>query len=736
MTTPQPDLHILNLSRRQLMQSGAGLALAMMLPLAPVLAQIRDTSAALAPPIKVKDDPVAFVRIDPDNTVVVICKHLESGQGTYTGLATLVAEELGCSWAQIRVEPAPSHIFTYSNGLMGGAMGTGGQTGMQSSWMVYRTTAAAARQMILAAAATRWGVDADSLTLSDGVVKHASGKQATLGELAADAGKQKVPKAVVLKDPSRYKYIGKQFPRVDSRVKVNGTAMYPQDVHLPGMLTAVVARPTRIDSKVKRFDAAATLAMPGVVEVVQVESGIAVIGKDFWSAKRGRDVLKVEWDDSAASRHSTQSLTEELLASLDTEGTEAAKRGDAGAALAKASKKISVQYIVPHLAHATMEPMNVVVQLTDHRLDLWGGPQMQMLDLPTLAFVLRMLPTHIHLHMMYVGGSFGRRAQPHTQAHIEAVRIARDMKNKGVPLKVVWTREDDLSSAHSYFRPGFVHRIEAGLDAQGNVVAWRHKMAGKSILASTLMRVMMKGGIDDMSVEGGRDQPYDIPNFLVTARSPAQAPLASWLRTSGTFHNGFAVESTIDQLAILAGADPVAFRRKMLGKSPRALAALDMAADKAGWSTPLAPGKPGEKRGRGVAVLPAHRSFGAAVIEVTIKADKSIQVDRVVCVVDCGTPVNPDNIRSQIEGATAFGLSSALMSQITFADGQVQQTNFHQYEVLRMHQMPKVEAWIVPSDAEPNGASETPMAPIAPALANAIAAATGQRLTSIPFKLA
>jgi len=733
MTNHRSPIRIVNLSRRQLLQSGVGLALAVVLPPESWAQDSQSEGAAAGPPVN--PDPQGYIRINADDTVVVRSKHLEMGQGVHTGLATLVAEELGCSWSQIRVEGAPSDVRRYPNFLMGGYMGTGGQTSMQSSWLAYRSAGAAARAMVLAAAAQRWGVAASELTLSEGVVKHAASKRsATLGALAGDAGKLPVPADVKLKDAKEFVFIGKHFPRVDNRAKVRGTAMYTQDMTLPGMLTAVVARPTRIGSKVKSFDASATLAMPGVVQVVQVSSGVAVVAKDFWSAKRGRDVLNIEWDDSAASRHSSVDIIKQLQASLSQPGTVAAKNGDADAAMGKVAKKLVAEYTVPYLQQATMEPMNVVVNLQGDSLELWGGPQMQLMDLPTLAGVLGLKPEKISLNMLYVGGSFGRRAQPHTQAHLEAVFIAKGLKQPA-PLKVVWTREDDMSSAFSYFRPAFAHRIEAGLDDKGNLVAWKHAMAGQSILMGTGMEGMVQGGVDVMSVEGGFDQPYDIPNLLVDVRTPKLPILPTWLRTTGTFHNGFAVESTIEQLAALAGVDSIEFRRRMLAKSPRALAALNLAVEKAGWSKPLAPGLAGEKRGRGVAVLPSHRSYGAAVVEVTIMADKTIRVDRVVSAMDCGLVLNPDNVRNQMEGAAAFGISSTLYNEITFADGLVEQTNFHNFPVLRMHQMPKVEAYFVASDAVPNGGSETPMAPIPAALANAVAAASGQRLTAIPLKL-
>lgn len=725
---------IVNLSRRRFVKAGGALVLAISAPSIALAQAPGGEGPASGPPVK--PDPLGYLRIEPDNTVVVLSKHLEMGQGVHTGLATMVAEELGCTWSQIRVAPAPSDLRRYPNFLMGGFMGTGGQTSMQSSWLAYRGAGAAARAMLIGAAAQQWRVPASELTVGEGAVHHGkSQRRATFGELASGAARQPVPTDVKLKDAKHFTVIGKHFPRVDSRAKVRGTAMYTQDMMLPGMLTAVVARPTRVGSKARSFDAAAALAVSGVRQVIAVKSGVAVVATNFWSAKRGRDALKVVWDDSAASRHSSDDILRQLRESLRTPGTVAAKRGDADTALSKATKRIDAEYSVPYLTQATMEPMNVIVHLQPDSLDLWGGPQMQLMDQPTLAHVLGLTPDKVRLHMLYVGGSFGRRAQPHTQAHIEAVQIAQELKTP-VPLKVVWTREDDMASAFSYFRPAFAHRIEAAIDDEGNIVAWKHAMAGQSILTGTAMEGMVQRGVDIMSVEGGFDQPYDIPNLLTDVRSPKFPVLPTWLRTTGTFHNSFAVESTIDQLAKLAGRDPVVYRRKFLGKSPRALAALNLAVEKAQWNKPLAPGKPGERRGRGVAVSPSHRSFGAAVVEVTVGPDNSIRVDRVVSAMDCGVVLNPDNVRSQMEGAAAFGLSSALYNENTMVDGQVQQTNFNTFPVLRMHQMPRVETYTVKSDAVPSGGSETPMASIAAALANAIANAAGRRLTTIPLRLA
>jgi len=724
------QIAFVNVSRRDFLRTGAAFSLAV--TLSPMAFAAGAEGGSMPPPPL--PDPLGFLRIGKDNTVTVISKHLEMGQGIYTGLATLVAEELGASWEQIRVEPAPADLRRYANVLMG-AMGTGGQTGSQSSYIIYRQAGAAARAMLVAAAAEQWKVPVASVVVDSGMLRTTAGTQsATFGAMAEAAAKQKVPTDVNLKDAKDFVFIGKRFPRVDSRAKVTGAAKFPLDVKLPGMRVAVVARPTRVGVKLKTFDASAAMKVRGVVKVLAVPSGVAVVAEDFWAAKKGRDALKISWDESGAFQLSSADILKDLRAAAQAPAKVAAARGDVDGSFAKAAKTVAYAFDIPYLAHATMEPMNCVVQLGKDSCEVWGGTQMQLLDQPALAKELGLKLEQVKLNMTYVGGSFGRRAQPHSQAHLEAVRIAK-LLDDGRPLKVMWTREEDMASAQSYYRPAYAHRIEVGLDDKGNVVAWRHQVAGQSILRGMPMEVKMRDGVDFFSVEGGIDQPYDIANFSMRLAMPEYPILTSWLRTSGTFHNGFAVESTIDQIAQDSKRDPVEFRRGMLAKSPRALAALNLAADKAGWARALAPGKAGERRGRGVAVTPSHRSFAASVVEVTITAKNEIVVDRVVTALDCGTAINPDNILSQIEGATAWALSSCLYNEITFVKGRVKERNFDTYPVVRMHQMPRVEGYIVPSEAIPNGAGETPMASVAPALANAIYSATGKRLTTLPLKL-
>lgn len=682
-------------------------------------------------------DPLAFIRLNADDTVTVVSKNMEMGQGIYTGLATLVAEELDARRDQIRVVAAPIGQ-AYGNVLMGGGQGTGGQTSIQAGYMIMRQAGAAMRQMILSVAAARWSADAGSLTIEQGVVCELTGqRRASFGELAVDAMAQPVPAEVVLKDASRFIYIGKQFARLDAADKLRGTAVFTQDLKLPGMLTAVIARPTRSGAIVASFDATRALAFPGVRHVIQVPAGIAVVADDFWTALQGRERLQIEWDLSQAFRKSSADIYAELAKLVDSDGgAVVAVQGNVSGALAGVTTGITAHFLVPYQAHAAMETMNIVVQLRDGALQAWGGLQMVSIDQFQLAQAAGVTPDKVTFHMQMTGGSFGRRATARSTPGIEALSIVRAL-GIDTPLKLMYDRSDDMAGPHNAYRPAFVHRIDAGLDAQGRLVAWKHRLAGQSIATGTLMEgAMVHDGVDFFSVEGGIDQPYDIPNLRIELHSPTYPITPSWLRTSGVFHNAFAIESMIDMLALRAARDPVEFRRAALPAESRERGCLDLVADKAGWFEPMAADPCGGRRGRGVAVTVGHRSYGAVVVEVTVAPDgTSYSVDRVVSALDCGLVINPDNVVSQIEGSVAFGLSLARFGQITFTDGEVDQHYYSDYHITRMHTMPVVESHIVPSGQGPSGASETMACVIAPALANALAMASGQRCCAVPLVL-
>jgi len=723
-------LDIVNLSRRDFLKAGAGLTLGLAAP--GVFAQAGPGQAGGKVVAASVFEPNAFVRIGTDNRVTVIVKHLEMGQGTYTGLPTLVAEELDADWGQIRVEGAPADAKRYNNLFWGPAQGTGGSTAIANSWEQLRKAGATARAMLVSAAAQRWGVQPDSLTVSRGTVLHkASGRKASFGQLAADAAKLPVPAEVKLKDAKDFVYIGKRAPRTDSRAKSTGTAMFTQDVKLPGLLTAVVAHPPRFGAKVKSFDAAKAKAVKGVTDVVAIPQGVAVLAGDFWTARKGRDALTIQWDETGAFKLGTPEIMAEYRKLTRTPGLPARKDGDVTGALARAAKTLEAAYEFPYLAHAAMEPMNCVVKLSANACEVWNGEQLQTGDQAAVAGIMGLKPEQVSLHMLYAGGSFGRRANPHSDYVVEAAAIAKAINGRA-PVKLVWTREDDMRAG--YYRPLNYHALKAGLDAKGNIVAWHHRIVGQSILTGTAFEgAMVKNGIDATSVEGASTLPYAIPNLGVELHSPKMGVPVQWWRSVGSTHTAFSTETFLDELAAAGGKDPYELRRALLAKHPRHTGVLELAAQKAGWGKPLAQAK-GARRGRGIAVHESFNTFVAQVAEVTVR-DGQLKVDRVVCAVDCGVAVNPAVIRAQMESGIAYGLTAALYGAITLKDGVVEQSNFDGYAPLRMNEMPRVEVHIVPSEEKPSGVGEPATPVIAPAVANAIFAATGKRVRSLPIKL-
>lgn len=716
---------IQNLSRRGFLQGAAGLTLGLALPGVGLAARPGAAAASF--------EPTPFLRIGADNTVTVISKHLEMGQGTYTGLATIVAEELDAAWAQVKVEGAPADARRYKN-LAFGAQGTGGSTAMANSWGQMRETGATARAMLVSAAAKRWQVPAAEITVAEGVLRHAaSGRQATFGELAEAASREAVPTTITLKDPKDFRLIGRRAPRKDSAAKTDGSAQFTQDVHLPGMLVAVVAHAPRFGGQVKAFDASRAKAVKGVVDVVAIPGGVAVLARDTWSARKGRDALGVEWDDSAAFKLGSDEILARYRELAARPGLVARSDGDTAGAFAGAARVVSASYDFPYLAHAAMEPMNCVVQRTDDGLEVWNGEQFQTVDQATLAAMFGLPPEKVKINMLYAGGSFGRRACTQSDYLREAAAIVKASGTRA-PVKLVWMREDDMKAG--YYRPLFHHRIEAALDADGRIRGWRHRLVGQSIIAGSAFEpAMVKNGIDAVSVEGAANLPYAIPNLQVELHTPTDIKVpVLWWRSVGSTHTAYSTETFLDRLAAESKQDPVALRLKLLGKHPRHTAVLRLAAEKAGWGEPLAAGKPGERRGRGVAVHESFHSFVAQVAEVTVKADGSVKVDRIVSAVDCGLAINPDNVRAQVEGSVGFALSAALHGEITLKDGVVEQGNFGDYAPIRIDEMPKVEVHIVQSAENPTGIGEPGVPPVAPAVANAIAAATGKWLTRLPFQ--
>jgi isoquinoline 1-oxidoreductase beta subunit len=721
---------IINLSRRGFLKAGAGLTLGVAVPSLAQRAGPGQGGGVAAGTF----EPNAFVRIGTDNTVTVIVKHLEMGQGTYTGLPTLVAEELDADWGQIRVEGAPADASRYNNLFFGTMQGTGGSTAMANSFEQMRKAGAAARAMLLAAAAARWNVAPDSITIARGAVVHpATGRKTNFGQLAASAAKLPVPQEVQLKDPKDFALIGRRVTRTDSRAKSNGTAIYTQDVKLPGMLTALIAHPPRFGGKPKSFDAAKAKAVRGVVDVVAIPQGVAVLANDFWSAKKGRDALAVEWEESGAFKLGSAEIMAEYRALAATPGLPARKEGDPAGAFERAAKTLEAAYEFPYLAHACMEPMNCVVKLSADACEIWNGEQFQSIDQPEVAAVLGMKPEQVKLNMLFAGGSFGRRANPHADYVVEAVQIAKAIEGRA-PVKLVWTREDDMRAGH--YRPMYYHALKAGLDAQGNVIAWQHRIVGQSILAGTAFEGMMvKDGIDATSVEGAANLPYAVPNLGVELHSPKMGVPVQWWRSVGSTHTAFSTETFLDELAASAGKDPYQVRRALLAKSPRHKAVLEMAATEADWSAPLVSARVGDRRGRGIAVHESFNTVVAQVAEVTVRRDGSYRVDRVMCAVDCGLAVNPDVIRAQMESGIVYGLTAAMHGAITLKDGVVEQSNFHDYMPLRMNEMPRIGVYIVRSTEKPTGVGEPATPVIAPAVANALFAATGKPIRSLPIRI-
>jgi isoquinoline 1-oxidoreductase beta subunit len=706
-----------NVSRRDFFKASGALVLAVSLP---VRAQDKASFA-----------PNAFVRIDADNTVTVIVKHLEMGQGTYTGLPTLVAEELDADWAQVRAEGAPADAKRYNNLSWGEAQGTGGSSSLPNSYEQMRRAGAAAREMLVRAAAEKWNVPVAQITVSKGVVQHArTRKRARFGELVAAASTQTVPADVKLKDPKDFVFIGKAaLPRTDALAKSTGAAIFTQDIKIPEMLTAVVIHPPRFGAKLARFDGAKAQEMHGVEAVVPfgtpVRSGVAVLAYDYWTAKKAREAVVVEWDESNAFRLGSAEIMAEYTRLADAPGTVAQKRGDVAAALKTSARTFEAAYEFPYLAHASMEPMNCVVQLGADSCEIWHGEQFQTVDQMVLAKFLGLQPEQVKLNMVFAGGSFGRRANPHSDFVLEAAAIAKAIKGLA-PVKLVWSREDDMRAG--YYRPMYYHALEAGVDAAGSLTAWRHTIVGQSILTGTAFEPMMvKEGIDATSVEGAANLPYAIDNFLVELHSPKIGVPVQWWRSVGSTHTAFATECFLDEIARGSGKDPFELRRALLEKHPRHKGALELAARQAGWSKPLP-----KDRARGIAVHESFDTVVAQVVEISRRKD-GVHIDRVVCAVDCGVAVNPNIVAMQMESGIGFGLSAALMGAITLKDGMVEQSNFHDYPVLRMNQAPRIEVHIVPSAAKPTGVGEPATPVIAPALANALAALGGKPVRSLPL---
>lgn len=721
------EIPIENLSRRRFLQGGAGLTLGFCLP------GIVAAAGKTAQPVF---EPNAFLRIAPDGSVIVLSKHLEMGQGTYTGLATLIAEELDADWKLVRVEGAPADARRYNNLLWGPTQGTGGSTAMANSWEQMRKAGAAGRAMLVAAAARQWQVPVTEITVKSGLVRHAaSGRAAGFGQLAEAASRESVPTEIRLKEPKDFQLIGKTAKRRDTAGKVNGKAVFTQDIHLPGMLVAVVAHPPQFGARVASFDAGKARRVRGVVDVVQIPQGVAVLASDTWSARKGRDALNVVWDDSSAFKLGSEQIMARYRELASQPGLVARQQGETAQAFAGAARVLKASYDFPYLAHAAMEPMNCIIQLTAEGCEVWNGEQMHTGDQHALAALFGLRLEQVRINTLYAGGSFGRRASKDSDYVLEAAQIVKAIGGKA-PVKLVWLREDDMRAG--YFRPMFHHALEAALDADGRLLGWQHRLVGQSVLSgSPFEKFAIKDGIDHASVEGASNLPYAVPNLRVELHTPQDIGVpVLWWRSVGSSHTAFSTETFLDEVATAAGKDPLALRLELLAEHPRHAAVLRLVAEQAGWGKPLKAGRAGERRGRGIAVHESFNSVVAQVAEVTVAKDGRLKVDRVVCAVDCGTAINPDNIRSQVEGGIGFALAAVLHGEITLNQGRVVQGNFDGYPLLRISEMPTVEVHIVPSAAPPTGIGEPGVPPLAPAVVNAIAAATGKRLRRLPLQTA
>jgi isoquinoline 1-oxidoreductase beta subunit len=671
----------------------------------------------------------AFLRIGGDESVTVLLAHAEMGQGIWTTLPMLVNEELDADWGRIRVEHAPT-APAYHHTAFGIQM-TGGSTTTWSEFDRYRQVGAVARSLLVAAAAAQWGVAPGDCRTEKGFVLGGGGgggHRASYGSLAAAAAKLPQPASVALKAAKDWTVIGTPTRRLDTPEKITGRAQFGIDVSFPGLLTAVVAHAPTFGGKVKRFDAGAAKSVPGVHAVLEVPSGVAVVGDHFWAAKRGRDALAVEWDLGPRAGLDTAELRASFREQAKRPGLNAAAGGDAERALAGAAAPLTAEYAVPYLAHAPMEPLNCTVRQTAGGCEVWTGTQFQTVDQQRVAAIFGVKPEQVVIHTTFLGGGFGRRANLLSDFVVEAAHVAKGLDR---PVKLVWTRDDDIRGG--WYRPMAVHRLEGALDAQGAPHAWRQRIVSQSILAgSPFAAMLIKDGIDPTCVEGAADSAYvkAIPHHRVELHAPDTGVPGLWWRSVGHSHTAFVVESFVDELAHAAKRDPLEFRRALLAKAPRMRAVLDLAAAKAGWGSALPAG-----RARGLAV---HESFGsivAYVAEVAVDGSR-IQVERVVAAIDCGICVNPLGVRAQVESGIAYGLGAALHSELTIREGRVLESNFHDYQVLRMHEMPRVDIHIVDSRERSGGAGEPGTPPIAPAVANAVFALTGRRLRELPLRLA
>ncbi len=707
-------LNIQGINRRSFLKTGAAGAAGLLVGFY-FYGDVETLSAAADAPIVLN----AWIHVGTDNLVTVLIDKSEMGQSILTGLAMIAADELDCNWKNVRTEFAPADKV-YLNPRFS-AQATGGSSGTPTSWNPLRKASATARAMLIQAAAQKWGVDAAQCSAENSEVVHtASKRRLKYGSLAEAATKLPVPQDVPLKTPSQYQIIGKPTKRLDTPAKVNGSAQYGIDVRIPGMLYAVVARCPVFGGKVASFDAAKAKLVPGVKDVIQISNGIAVIAGNTWAAMEGRGALEVHWDEGPNANLSSADISKSLADAAARPGHVARKEGDAEAGLAAAASKFVVDYEVPFLAHATMEPQNCTAHVRADRCDVWAPTQAQTGSQAMAAKFSGLDISAVFIHTTFLGGGFGRRFEVDFIG--EAVEIS---KATGAPVKVTWSREDDMQ--HDYYRMVSHARCTAGLDAEGWPVVWSSRVSSPSLLARF---GPLQDNYDHRSVESLDDVPYAIPNILIDFQLVnTGVPIGFW-RSVGASQNGFFLESFIDEMATAGKKDPYELRRRLLAKSPRHLAVLETAANNAGWGKPLPAG-----RFRGLAVVTSYEGFVAHSIEISVnRQQRTLKVHRVVCALDCGRIVNPSSIQAQARSCIVYGLTAAMHSAITIDRGRVQQNNFNDYQMMRFDEMPEVEVHIIPSEKPPTGAGEFVVPPVAPALCNAIFAATGRRVRRLPVR--
>lgn len=665
--------------------------------------------------------PNAFIRIDTKGLVTLVLPQVEMGQGIYTAQAMLLAEELDVGLDQVVLEHAPANPALYANPALGGQL-TGGSTSIRAFWTPLRTAGATARTLLVQAAAGEWKVDAATLTTKDGLVLDATGKRLAYGDLVDLAATLPVPapEAVLLKQPDQFKLLGKATKRLDTPAKVNGTQKYGIDAMPEGVKFAAITISPVLGGKPKTVDREAALAVKGVRQVVLTGSAVAVVADHTGAAKKGLEAAAIEWEDGPNAAVSSAAIVKHLEEESQKSGAVARNDGDVEKALASAATRHEAVYQLPFLAHTTMEPMNCTLHVRKDGCDMWVGTQVIAAAQAATAALTGLAPETIKIHNHIIGGGFGRRLEVDGIMH--AVEVAMQVEG---PVKVIWSREEDIQ--HGYYRPYYYDRLSAGLDAQGKPVAWTHRVSGSSIFARIAPPVMASG-IDPDGVDGAQHPPYAFPNIRVEFRQvEPQGVMTSWWRGVGPSHNIFMVESFIDELAAIAKVDPVEYRKGLLTENPRALKVLELVAEKAGWGKPL-----GERQGRGVSVQFAFGSYLAMVLETTVADDGTVKVNRIVTAVDCGMTVNPDTIAAQAEGGALYGLTAGLYGAITFADGRVEQSNFDNYLPLRIDEAPHVETHLVASAEAPGGMGEAATSAVFPALTNAIFAATGHRIRTLP----